>query len=387
MKIFRCLFCILFFLYICPVGPVYAQLTEDSLKNSLSYYHKTSKEKNLGSNDRLYILLKIKEKYKGTNVNLSSLEAEIARVKNPEPPPEKTVPVESPPQPERKEPKVEKPQEKYIISPSDVLVINVEPTKEVSKEVIVQPDGTISLSLIGEITTKGLSPEELARSIEKGLTKYVTNPKVVVTVKYSSERKVMVTGAVNRPGSYPYKEKLRLLELFSAAGGLSSSAGTNSIKIHRGSPENRQTLTVDFDQIMKKGDLSEDFILQPGDIVEVPSESKKISVIGSVQKTGSYDYKGNTRVLDIISNAGGPTSEANIGKIRIYREVNQKRKTYTVDLGKVMAGQTDLDIFVQPGDIIFVPRKSLVTGTWFIQSILPWLTLITFILTIRTSLG
>jgi len=282
---------------------------------------------------------------------------------------------------------VEKPQEKYIISPSDVLVINVEPTKEVSKEVIVQPDGTISLSLIGEITTKGLSPEELARSIEKGLTKYVTNPKVVVTVKYSSERKVMVTGAVNRPGSYPYKEKLRLLELFSAAGGLSSSAGTNSIKIHRGSPENRQTLTVDFDQIMKKGDLSEDFILQPGDIVEVPSESKKISVIGSVQKTGSYDYKGNTRVLDIISNAGGPTPEANLGKIRIYREVNQKRKTYTVDLGKVMAGQTDLDIFVQPGDIIFVPRKSLVTGTWFIQSILPWLTLITFILTIRTSLG
>jgi len=56
-------------------------------------------------------------------------------------------------------------------------------------------------------------------------------------------------------------------------------------------------------------------------------------------------------------------------------------------LGKVMAGQTDLDIFVQPGDIIFVPRKSLVTGTWFIQSILPWLTLITFILTIRSSLG
>ncbi|MDI6641868.1 MAG: SLBB domain-containing protein, partial [Elusimicrobiota bacterium] len=181
--------------------------------------------------------------------------------------------------------------------------------------------------------------------------------------------------------AYEYQEKFKLFDLITAAGGLTQFAGAQYIKVHRGEP--RKTITVNFEEVLRSGDLSKDFVLEPGDIVEVPRKPKSVSVIGEVGFSGTYEwYKGMT-VLDAISAARGYTATARLSGVKIFREVSgEGRKVISVDVSKILAGNVELNLLVEPGDIISVPRKPFVGGSWFVQTILPWLSLISLVLVI-----
>ncbi len=207
------------------------ELTPQTLKNDLAYYHKVSKKGNFTYNEKLYLLLRIKDKYKESPVNLSDLEKKIALVES-----------------------------------------------------------------------------EIKKSKKK---KPLPSPKVEIT-----------------------------------------------------------TTTI-----------------QPGDIVEIPKKPKRISVTGEVREPGNYTYEEGMKALDAISIAGGPSPNAKLGSIKIFREISTQRKVYKLNLKKVLSGRTELDIRLLPGDIILVPRKTIVSGKWFVSNILPWLSLVALILAIRGGLG
>jgi len=275
----------------------------------------------------------------------------------------------------------------YIINSGDTLGIKISPAEELSKDVIVGDDGTIEFPLIGTVSVKGITKNKLENILQKKLSKYITNPKVEIIIRYYSKKQITLLGEVIKPGIYQYKDGLHLFELITQIGGFTPNAGIKNIKVYRGQQENKKIIVVNLEDIIKNGDFSKDFLLNPGDVVEVPKLPKKISIIGAINSPGNYDYTSNMHVLDAISIAGGPKFDSNLKSVKIFREYIDKRKVIQINLAKIIDGKTEIDITIEPGDIIVVPYKKIVSGTWFVNNILPWLSLITMLILIKGYTG
>jgi polysaccharide export outer membrane protein len=154
----------------------------------------------------------------------------------------------------------------YRIGPGDVLDVLVWREETVSGPVTVRPDGMISVSLIGGVHAEGLTPEELAAEIERGLLKYIEAPKVVVRVAQSG-RRYYVVGNVNRPGMFPLLPQQTLVQAVALSGGFSQFADRGSIRIIR-SAGPQVADEYDYDDIVSGTDP--DVTLEPNDTIVVP---------------------------------------------------------------------------------------------------------------------
>ena len=136
----------------------------------------------------------------------------------------------------------------------------------------VRPDGKISAPLVDELTAQGKNSVELAREIEKQLSKYIRDPVVTVIVTafvgpYSEQ--VRVVGEAAKPQFLPYKQKMTVLDVMIAVGGLTDFAAGNSATILRTSENNKQ-YSVRLRDLMKRGDISANVEMMPGDILIIP---------------------------------------------------------------------------------------------------------------------
>lgn len=163
---------------------------------------------------------------------------------------------------------------KYYIGPEDVLDINVWRNKDLSKVVMVRPDGRISLPLVGDVQASGLSPAELTTDINSRLKEFVESPAVSVMVKEVNSYSIFVLGQVANPGRYFLKSKTTLLQAITLAGGFTSEADRTRIAILRWQgPKTEVRLTANYMDIVLKDGASENLILRPGDTIVVPSET------------------------------------------------------------------------------------------------------------------
>jgi protein involved in polysaccharide export with SLBB domain len=272
----------------------------------------------------------------------------------------------------------------YRIDAGDIIGITVFPADEMSREVVVQFDGTIPFPLIGTVKARGLTPKQLASSLEQSLSRYLANPQVSITMKQFSRRQVFVTGEVRSVGAFNYKDNLRLMEFISSNGGFTENANRREVKVYRGTSDKRQVFTIDVDEVARSGDFSKDFVLKPGDIVEVPQGRARIAILGDVRSPGYYDYRDNLTMLELVSLAGGFTDTAQLTKVNILREnpLSKDKKVISVNLNNILAGK-DKDVSVLGGDTIYVPKKNLAAAGWFINNILPWLSLVSLVFVIR----
>jgi len=254
--------------------------------------------------------------------------------------------------------------------------VNVTPSEELSREIVVSADGMITFPLIGAVKANGLTVKELATVLTKALSVYITNPKVTITMKSFSKKQIFIMGEIKQSGGYQYKEGMKLLDLVTTAGGFTNFAGTKNIKIYRGEKDKRQVITVNLEEIMKTGDTTKDFILHPGDIVEVPRQPKTVSVIGAVNNPGNFDWYEGINLLEAISLAKGQTDFASLGAVKIFRGTTQQQKMLVVNMNNVLKGDLKNNLVLEPGDIVVIPRKPLVANQWFVNTILPWLSLI-----------
>ena len=117
----------------------------------------------------------------------------------------------------------------YVIGPDDILMISFWRDKELSSDVVVRPDGKISLQLINEVQASGLTPEQLREAITTAASKYVEDPTVTVVVKQINSRRVFVVGQVAKPGPYPLGGPMTLVQLIAMAGGLNEFADRENI--------------------------------------------------------------------------------------------------------------------------------------------------------------
>jgi len=160
----------------------------------------------------------------------------------------------------------------YLIGAGDNLNIIVWRNPELSLAVPVRPDGKVSAPLVDELVAQGKTSSEVARDIEKKLSTYVRDPVVTVIVTnfvgpYSEQ--IRVVGEAARPQFLPYKQRMTLLDVMIVVGGLTDFADGNGASILRGAEGNKQ-YSVRLRDLIKRGDVSANVEMRPGDIVVIP---------------------------------------------------------------------------------------------------------------------
>jgi len=158
----------------------------------------------------------------------------------------------------------------YVIGPDDQLSIVYWRDKDLSSEVVVRPDGLISLPLLNDVAAAGLTPEELRVVITKGASKFIEEPTVSVVVKAINSRKVFITGQVGKPGPYPLSGPTTVLQLISTAGGVAEYAKKSEIVILRNENGRQTTFPFNYNAVLKRKNLTQNIELRPGDTVIVP---------------------------------------------------------------------------------------------------------------------
>jgi len=161
----------------------------------------------------------------------------------------------------------------YRIGPGDQLQVFVWRNPEISVTVPVRPDGRISTPLVEDMVAVGKTPSELARDIEQVLAKYVRTPIVTVIVTGfvgTFNQQIRVVGQAANPKALSYREKMTLLDVMIEVGGLAQFAAGNRATLVRHVNGQEQVLKVRLEDLMKKGDISANLAMRPGDILIIP---------------------------------------------------------------------------------------------------------------------
>ena len=158
----------------------------------------------------------------------------------------------------------------YVIGPEDVLTIVFWREKELSSDVLVRPDGRISLPVLQDVHAAGLTPEQLRESLTKTAERYVEDPNVTVVVKEIKSRRVFITGMVAKPGPYDLISPMNVVQLIALAGGLLEYADAKNIVIMRTENGNPVSYRFNYKDLTERRNLKQNVQLRPGDTVIVP---------------------------------------------------------------------------------------------------------------------
>jgi polysaccharide export outer membrane protein len=156
----------------------------------------------------------------------------------------------------------------YLIGPEDVLHVSVWENQELTVDVTVRPDGKISLPLIQDVQAEGLTASELSDVIHRKLEPFILQPQVAVIVTQVNAPKVFVVGNVTKPGPYPLRSDMSVLQALSVAGGFTIFASPKNIKMVRTVKGKQEIRKVNYYDIIEDG--KGNYLLQPGDMIVVP---------------------------------------------------------------------------------------------------------------------
>jgi polysaccharide export outer membrane protein len=158
----------------------------------------------------------------------------------------------------------------YVIGVDDKLSIVYWKDKDMSADVIVRPDGKISLPLLNEVTAAGLTPGQLRERISEESRRYVEDANIIVVVMQINSRRVFITGEVNKPGPYALAGPTTVLQLIAMADGLRDYANGKNILIMRNENSRPVSLRFSYQDVIARKNLKQNVELRPGDTVMVP---------------------------------------------------------------------------------------------------------------------
>ena len=158
----------------------------------------------------------------------------------------------------------------YVVGPEDVLGIVFWRERDMSADVVVRPDGRISLPLLNDVDVDGLTPDQVRERITELSKKFIEDPNVTIVVKQINSRKVYITGNVERPGTFPLLRSTTVLQLIALAGGLKEFANAGEIVLVRNEGGKQVSFTFNYDQLKNRKNLSQNIALKPGDTIIVP---------------------------------------------------------------------------------------------------------------------
>ena len=158
----------------------------------------------------------------------------------------------------------------YKIGPQDIVKIDVWKEPEITRTIPVRPDGKISLPLLNDVQASGLTATQLASSIRVGLTRYLQNPQVTVTIVEINSKRVFITGEVARSGALPLLPNMTVLQALASAGGFTQFAREKSIYVLRVVDGKQVKYPFNYKDAVKGKHPEQNILLQPGDLIVVP---------------------------------------------------------------------------------------------------------------------
>ncbi|MDO8682226.1 MAG: polysaccharide biosynthesis/export family protein [Armatimonadota bacterium] len=251
--------------------------------------------------------------------------------------------------------------DEYKVAVEDILIMNVWGEPQLSGvRLIVDPDGNVTVPVVGQIKAEGLSPSGLAQAIRDGLKAkdFLLNAQVQILLHEIHRPTISVLGSVNRPGKFEFKEGDTVMEAIAQAGSYHETANLSKATLTRKSGE---VINIDLYKLYIKGDSTQNLLVKKGDTILIPEDTvRKIYVLGEVQRPGMYVLKDNTTALSAISQAGGAIQDR--GKLEgttVIRGDPANPEKIKVDIGKMIKkGDMSQDVVLRPGDLVYVPKTS-----------------------------
>ena len=161
----------------------------------------------------------------------------------------------------------------YLVGPGDSVNVFVWRNPEVSGTFPVRPDGKMTMNLVEDMPASGKTPSQLARDIEKALAKYIQEPIVTVIVGGGVgpfDQQLRVVGEAAKPQALNYREKMSLIDLMIAVGGLTDFAAGNKAYILRTQDGKQTRLGVRLEDLLRGGDIRANVEMRPGDVLVIP---------------------------------------------------------------------------------------------------------------------
>jgi polysaccharide export outer membrane protein len=282
------------------------------------------------------------------------------------PPPYRSKPIVDPDPP----PVVKNvPRPELVLVPGDLLRITVHQQPDLDLETRIPDNGYISYPLIGSVLAAGKSSPALEQAIRQKLAAdYLQSPSVMVTVKEFVKRKVYIVGGVTKPDGYELApdSRMTVLQLVAAAGGFTDRAAKDMVQVvRRKGPAERTVMRfslAEAERQLVQGKADADLDLWPDDLVVVPASVRVAYVLGQVNKPGSIDLPPQTKVTVsmAVASAGSYTKFASTGSLQLLRHSPTGAvRSVEVDLDAILGGRLDLDLELQPGDVLWVPERGL----------------------------
>jgi polysaccharide export outer membrane protein len=157
----------------------------------------------------------------------------------------------------------------YVIGADDLLSIRFWSDAQLSADVVVRPDGKISIPLLNDVQAAGLTPEQLNAALEQAASKYIAEPDATVIVREVRSRKVYVLGQVARPNSVALNTDMNVLQVLTAVGGLLEYADKGNIVIVRSENGRERRFKFNYNDVVKGKKVQQNILLQPGDTIIV----------------------------------------------------------------------------------------------------------------------
>jgi polysaccharide biosynthesis/export protein len=241
------------------------------------------------------------------------------------------------------------------INSGDLLEVGVFDTPELSGKLRVDEHGEITIPIAGVLKVAGMTAEEAAVAIEEKLrdADLMKTPHVTIFITEFATQGVTITGEVKSPGIYPLLGSHGLVDLLTAAGGTTGTAGRVVSVTHKSDPEHPEMVRL----ASKPGEIIANVDIQPGDTVVV-ARAGVCYVVGDVTKPGGFMIESNDRltVMEIMALAGGTTRTSAKDKARLIRKTPNGREEMPIPLNAMLNGKVK-DMPVEDGDILFVPSS------------------------------
>jgi polysaccharide export outer membrane protein len=159
----------------------------------------------------------------------------------------------------------------YTVKPGDTLAVSVWKEPELQRRVLVEPDGTFTFPLCGEIDARDKTVGQLQQQISQHLAHFITDPVVTVSLQKIAGNRVYVIGQVTKPGAFVVNPRVDVIQAIAMAGGTTPFASLGNIKIIRRTANGgQQALPFNYNDVVHGNDLSQNVTLEAGDVVVVP---------------------------------------------------------------------------------------------------------------------
>jgi len=255
----------------------------------------------------------------------------------------------------------------YLIGPGDVLNIEVWNHPDVSRDVTVDDRGEIKLPPVRRMSVMAFTAYQLEEELAQFLAKYLIDPIVFVTVKEFNSQRIIALGEITS-GMYALKRRTTLVEILGEIGGTTENADTSRIKLIK---KDGEIFIYDLNELISDPKKGNEALVSGGDTIFVPPlELQRVSVLGQVKSPKMIIIKGKLTLVEAITQAGGFNENAVKSSVVVLRGELGALKGYRVNTNRIFKkGDIGLNITLEPGDIVYVPRSFIADIERFLRDV------------------